>query len=1059
MWLRDRNYDLRQSQQQVRAATTPAQRSALLAQLQMNAQADQAELARLVVATGGAVERNFWVLSALAVEVPPAALPALRLHPRVARLVPVVDRFVSEVPIAMPAVGASAPPMPMATALDHFNHNIVAARTIISGAPGGTPETAKGEGVRIAFFDTGIDADESGSSMSGIPHRSFAVPNTTPRQSRIDVHLQAGLPEPMDCNNIDSTQQSFSYNPAPSTVAFRPCYHHYNAGHGTAVAAIAAGNAASNTGPSDDYIDGHAPLARVFDVSVTKGDANFRDAWVRAGWTTDTVSMLNAIEQVHANWDDTDPIHVLNISFDGWADPMDPVEEALDRMALDLDIVIVASASNIPDETRVSHGFYNGIAVGAVHARTASNASFVSMAETARGPLNSDWSRYYPDVCATGAGVGLTYGRISDTAIQNSFLQLPMIDVGDSCSRAGGGPQLNYACADTFNSPCHWVGLNQPFPQTTPVPSGYTRFGRGTSEAAPQVSGAAALYRAANRSATAEETRAAILLNVISPYAAGTAKDQHAYSSRNTFGLGYVRDDLLAEFAVRKTTIQPLHQVVSLGPAKWEQSATVKYGSASGGTGPLVSGSRYAVAICWPRQFLDESIDDVLLANVDLEVWSVGGTPSLLARSSSLANNYERVTFVAQGTDVAIVARLADVPQWLTGVPVQVVARQFSPDMDPATPAIDFVPVHASTGTIEIIGAGANCPTAQVRDIGSVARVVPQVYADAYGSRALNTRLIPQTAQFSGPDFQGVDLGGSVYNTNSGAHHHIVIGRASMGGPILIGGIAFRIWRPFSETSTVTLEVDWIKLEEVTSSPYGVTAGTLNYVPTSFTTVYTKAVSPALPWVFPGPSGGSGTWVPSGFNEFPLIVPFTSNFQYIGADLHIWIKFVNHNPLDFRVDGTEDGGPSGSYAMQTGNSLVAVGMTPVMAMLPPIPQQIPAVVPRLRAFGEPMVGGHIEVQLLDAPVLPSNQPIPVQLVIGSLAPGTGSPCLNFIPIPSSQFPQPIGNTDGRFGFASWNVAIPTSGSLLHAVFGFQAAFPTIPGLRSSALRLTFGGEL
>ena len=27
------------------------------------------------------------------------------------------------------------------------------------------------------------------------------------------------------------------------------------------------------------------------------------------------------------------------------------------------------------------------------------------------------------------------------------------------------------------------------------------------------------------------------------------------------------------------------------------------------------------------------------------------------------------------------------------------------------------------------------------------------------------------------------------------------------------------------------------------------------------------------------------------------------------------------------------------------------------------------------------------------------------------------------------------------------------------VFGFQAAFPTIPGLRSSALRLTIGGEL
>src|SRR5690606_18258183 len=97
--------------------------------------------------------------------------------------------------------------------------------------------------------------------------------------------------------------------------------------------------------------------------------------------------------------------------------------------------------------------------------------------------------------------------------------------------------------------------------------------GRGTSMAAPQVSGAAALYRAQRQSATALETRAAILLTVdeVLPQVAYSQTNwhqipdgQHSYRHRTTYGVGFLRDDLLAEYALRTPSIQPIGRLVTL---------------------------------------------------------------------------------------------------------------------------------------------------------------------------------------------------------------------------------------------------------------------------------------------------------------------------------------------------------------------------------------------------------------------------------------------------------------------------------------------------------------
>src|SRR5262245_12012288 len=225
IWLKDRSFDLRQELLRIRKLATPVERTEQLTRLDAMAAPDQQECVTLLTTKGGGVERHFWILSALAAEIPPGMLAQLQLHPRVSRLVPVLRRGSGEV--TAPELSVMPPP-PIATSTNSNNHNVAQARTIITASV--SANAAAGSGARIAFFDSGIDADAGG----GQPHPSFRKPPPNNAQSRIDAHLRAGVPSAraIDCNNI-SANGGFGSPP----FGYRPCLHSTSAYHGTGMAA------------------------------------------------------------------------------------------------------------------------------------------------------------------------------------------------------------------------------------------------------------------------------------------------------------------------------------------------------------------------------------------------------------------------------------------------------------------------------------------------------------------------------------------------------------------------------------------------------------------------------------------------------------------------------------------------------------------------------------------------------------------------------------------------------------------------------------------------------
>ena len=260
--------------------------------------------------------------------------------------------------------------------------------------------------------------------------------------------------------------------------------------------------------------------------------------------------------------------------------------------------------------------------------------------------------------------------------------------------------------------------------------------GLGTSEASAQVAGAAALYRGARPSATAEETRAALLLNVLGGFtdAAGqvsSGASQTAYNNRNALGVGFVRDDLLAEFCVRDPQIDPLSAVVNL-------TSTAPVASVSHS---VRAGSKLGVVACWRRHYTEgeEVPEEQDLPNVDLEVLHAG---QVIARSAAQANSYERLVVVvppdAGGwTQVSIRVRVAS--SITQDVGVQIVARRFADDPDPATSVSDLL--QAMTGEYESASAGAAC--VNIAKEWGVDRVLPSGYSNAYGSGAFAITFEP----------------------------------------------------------------------------------------------------------------------------------------------------------------------------------------------------------------------------------------------------------------------------------------------------------------------------
>lgn len=280
------------------------------------------------------------------------------------------------------------------------------------------------------------------------------------------------------------------------------------------------------------------------------------------GYTTDT-TVVRAWQQVAADAVANNTV-AANISYAGSPDPLNTAQQALDSVARNTDLLICAAAGNTGTlGTQFSQSCVNGIAVGAAYAQSHLMASLSTL-----GPVLGDTARFYPDLAACGA----------DTVL----------------------PKVNDESSEIVRT--------------------------GTSNAAPQVCGAAALLRSAVPGLTAIETKAILLASAVDI----SGKNQQApHNTRNAYGVGLLRDDDAMALAQRSQD----RGTISLSPtlSTWSRPLSCQ------------QGKTYRAALAWMRGVVTSRN----WANLDLEV--LLGT-RVVAWSRTPRNLYEVVQWTAQTT-------------------------------------------------------------------------------------------------------------------------------------------------------------------------------------------------------------------------------------------------------------------------------------------------------------------------------------------------------------------------------------------------------------------------
>ena len=320
-------------------------------------------------------------------------------------------------------------------------------------------------------------------------------------------------------------------------------------GHGTGVAGIAAGEVWS-TAAGDR---GHANDAFVVGYGICNSSpaCNSSLSLEAAAW------QQAAADKVKFN------IVSANMSYGSSPNPTDISQQAIDAAALNAGIVACTAAGNSGSgvsSTTGSAAVCNGLAVAACAANTKIVANFSS-----RGPLNTDPTRFFPDITACGVSTAMPR-RDNETA--------------------------NYTAS-------------------------------GTSMATPQVTGAAALVKAARPASSAREIKAILLASAQDISAANAALD------RNAYGMGFLRDDSAVAIAQQPGTVQNGELTVVATPNVH--------------TLTVVSGQSYTVCMVFHRHVLTSpSYSDLSLRVLD-------GT-TVVASSDDPRNLYERVTFTAANT-------------------------------------------------------------------------------------------------------------------------------------------------------------------------------------------------------------------------------------------------------------------------------------------------------------------------------------------------------------------------------------------------------------------------
>ena len=395
--LNQRSFEPRQILALARAQRDPVLRRQILDGLEATAAQDQLDVRQAVEALGGRLVKSFWSSNSCLVEIPAARCGDLTRNTRVRRIWPNEARG--------PATVSPEPlgPVPIKESGDDKNHNFTAAWARASH--NGLLTTRKGGGVVVGFFDTGLDLDDG----SGSPHSCYRDAAGTGTRL-LGSTLVPGNPFSVLCGTNPVTMQPIDCN-STGVHPYNGSTTHFDARHGTGMSSIAVGRGVRvpvyPTGST--YVDGHAPDAWVVGWSISRGTPQWNNCSLGTiRWITDSATYLTAIQML-VLWYYESGFHVdvLNISFDGWPDPDHPVELALDQLANDENILIVVSAGNDGDSTAFSHGFYNGLSVGAtkkiMQAPPAPNQLLRDVARySARGPLQGNLNRFYPDLVAVG---------------------------------------------------------------------------------------------------------------------------------------------------------------------------------------------------------------------------------------------------------------------------------------------------------------------------------------------------------------------------------------------------------------------------------------------------------------------------------------------------------------------------------------------------------------------------------------------------------------------------------------------------------------------------------
>jgi hypothetical protein len=256
-------------------------------------------------------------------------------------------------------------------------------------------------------------------------------------------------------------------------------------------------------------------------------------------------------------------IVAANNSYQGPAqsDPLSFVQQALDAAAYASDILITVVAGNAAGGTNaaVGHSAANGIVAAAVRLDSHRMADFSN-----RGPAAHDAQRFWPDLAATGVDI---VGPLPD------------------CEGSNGS-------------------------------------GAGTSFAAPQICGAAAVLRAAHPTLRADETKAVLLASALDI----TARNPDPpYNTRNAYGMGLLRDDVA--LATVRAGRHGWARLTTTNP-QWAFPITV------------AGGTDYGLAVTWHRKVMTSTA----WSNLDVRV--LDGS-NAIATSATPRNLYEMVRFRA----------------------------------------------------------------------------------------------------------------------------------------------------------------------------------------------------------------------------------------------------------------------------------------------------------------------------------------------------------------------------------------------------------------------------